>query len=133
MDVLVLVLCKNDVGRAGWVGRAAECLGPAKNHGASRGTDATSSTVVVPLEAVLAAVDEGVVGGVDGRGDLGELGVTRIDGRHVVASCPAEGGEDFVAVGPCHHKELVRHRAAEGDAAPTGTLAILGSALLFTL
>ena len=121
-----LGIMPSDTRRVGAVGVPDVGLrvGPARDCEPGGSGGRSFDIALLPLEAALAAEDEGEGGVVDGGGDLSEGGLAGVElGRSVLVG-PAEGGEDLVIVGVGEEEEVVDHATAKGDAAPAGSCAL---------
>jgi hypothetical protein len=128
--ILRIVLQQRNLRRTGRVPRRSDGLRPAEHQLSGAGARGPRHAVVVPRETVLAAEEQGVVRGVDGRRDLREGRVAGVHVWHDVARAEAEGGQDGVFVRPRHEQEVAGHASLEGDAAPACSCGVGGGALL---
>ena len=93
---------------------------------------AARGPVLRPVQTVLAVEGQREARRVDGRADLRDCRVARVDVGHSVAGSDAKGGPHVVAVRVSDEEEGVGHGAAEGDAAPAvGCGGIFGGAVLY--
>lgn len=79
-------------------------------------------SVLLPVEAPLAAVGKRPVGGIDGRGNRGQGSVAGVDIGGNITGSVAEGVLHLVAVGPGYQKKRACHGSSVTEASPTSAI-----------